>query len=272
MWTMEGIYTISADLNNAVHQWLKSNPRWNEAWQYRGWEDDLRGERNPIILLHQVFLQQNLFPSWLDFCRIYYLSHKNWLQPQIEANPAIKPHIKARLYRTTLAFVAELDAASLVAKLVPDGVVQKSYLWDSQGVDFRLNHNGNTYNFHIFADTPKARQYRQYKREHKASDGLDGIHIDIPYSLNPSDPHGIAYYPSGLGYFRQSYLFKVLSENLAQRDFSNRYAEAECAVGEGNCGSHRGIAVVGGRGETVGHITSCVVSSHAGRADSGRAG
>lgn len=218
---MQGkIYVVSASFYPRVLEWLRTNVRWKEASQYKRFEDDLRGERNPNLLLDELFLKSHRFPSIVQFQREYYLRHRDWLDGLFARDLTLKLDVRARLYRTILAYVAELDAATLVARFAPEGsVVYKGYPLDARGVDFLLRlPDGRRFGFHVFVDTAESRFYRRWKREFKQSDRLPFRHVDLPYSLNPNDPNGLVYYPSGLGRMREESIASVVRRFVDRND------------------------------------------------------
>lgn len=216
----EKVFIVSADLYPQVQRWLSENSRWKKASQYKRFEDDLRGERNPNLLLDELFLKSHRFPSIVQFQREYYLRHREWLDELCSRSLTLKPHIRARLYRTILAYVAELDAATLVARYAPEGsVVYKGYPLDARGVDFLLRlPDGRRFGFHVFVDTSSSRYYRQQKREFKQSDRLPFRHVDLSYSLDSDAPNGLVYYPSGLGRMREEYIASVVRRLVDRND------------------------------------------------------
>lgn len=212
----EKVFIVSADLYPQVQRWLSENSRWKKASQYKRFEDDLRGERNPNRLLDELFLQERRFPSILEFQREYYLRHRGWLESLFRADLTLKWDVRARLYRVTAGYVAELNAASLVACYAPEGsLVYKGYPLDARGVDFLwVLPNGRRVGFHVFVDTCRGRYYRQLKRLVKRSDGLPMVHVDLPYSLDANAPNGLVYYPSGFGRLREDYVELVVRRLL----------------------------------------------------------
>jgi hypothetical protein len=61
--------------------------------------------------------------------------------------------------------------------------VSRSTELDLAGVDFEIILMDKVYNIHIFVDSPRAWEYRNYKSQYKQVNSRPGIHVNLPYSL-----------------------------------------------------------------------------------------
>tara|TARA_Y100001973_G_C5176482_1_gene322291 strand:+ start:615 stop:1298 length:684 start_codon:yes stop_codon:yes gene_type:complete len=153
-------------------------------------EIDLRGCLNPNKMLDYFFFDMRKWVGFNDFYKEYvsefYDELKNYHKenyPQIPSNDFLYG-LEARLYRTQCSILTEYQAYIECQEVFGyDNVVRSTYL-DNNGVDIRLDYNNQYYNLHIFTDTDRAWEFRNYKSKNKKSNKLKGIHINLPYDKN----------------------------------------------------------------------------------------
>jgi hypothetical protein len=183
--------------------------------QYKGFEDDLRGDLNPTHLIEQFFWVEE---RWLDFPEFF---EEYWRLNEIKLREHFhqkflllgkeaKRHLEARLYRTLFGFLTEYHAVMLIGhKFSPLGyaVVRGSDL-DRVGVDCQIREAVSEllYNIHIFVDSARANRYRSGKLAFKSSNKLEGIHIDFPYRIKPGCIHSLRMLPNGFGVYTEEYV------------------------------------------------------------------
>jgi hypothetical protein len=187
--------------------------------QYRGFEEDLRGDLNPTNLIERLFWLEK---RWLDFPQFF---HEYWRLNEYklrdrfphkfaELGESAKRHLEARLYRTLFGFLTEYHAVLLIGlRFTLSGytVLRGSDL-DRLGVDCQIRETSSNlvYNIHIFIDSPRAKRYRSGKLVFKGSNKIDGIHIDFPYTLKPGCIHSLRMLPNGFGIYTKEYVDHLL--------------------------------------------------------------
>lgn len=181
--------------------------------QYKGFEEDLKDVLNPTYLFERLFWQERKrldFPEFVDFC---WKENKDELKArfghQIRAlGNEFKSHLAARLYRTQFGFYTEYHAVILSSIIFAEAglIVERSSAMDRLGVDFTVSGLDVSYHIHIFVDSPRAWQFRQFKKKNKASNKVDGCHVNFPYRISPGCVHSLRMLKNGFGVYRQSYV------------------------------------------------------------------
>ncbi len=176
-------------------------------------EVDLTGTLNPTNLLNRLFFEQEQWLGFEDFLQHYLAENKVLLQRTFAhiAWPALETGLRARLYRTQFGFLTEYHAFFACRCFFP--AVYRDKGLDKAGVDFQLFYQQQTYNVHIFVDTPRAWAYRNYKSANKSGNKLPGVHVNLPYSLAANRFNSLRFLPNGFGIYTSGYL-KYLKQEL----------------------------------------------------------
>lgn len=209
---------------------LESLVLYPELYRTKSVEMDLKGYLNPSHLLNELFFNQQ---RWLTFDEFF--NHYNALFRKEVV--ALLPHnfkenfeegLKARLYRTQFGFLTEYHAFFLAASLFGVENVNRSTDLDRLGVDFQINYAGQTFNIHIFVDTPRAWNFRNYKSKFKGVNNLNGIHVNLPYSLKNGRFNSLRFLKNRFGVYTENYLHHLKSEiNLGKIKNNNIIATDE---------------------------------------------
>jgi hypothetical protein len=179
-------------------------------------EADLKGSLNPTVWLHQTFFEQNKWLNFNAFYQYYLQNNEHILRemfPTTDWND-LKKGLEARLYRTQFGMLTEYHAYFLAKDFLGEQYVSRDSEIDRIGVDFQLNLNGQFYNIHIFVDTDRAWAYRKFKIQYKQSNKMNGLHVNLPYSLARHRFNSLAFLPNGFGIYQQSYLEYLKNEVL----------------------------------------------------------
>lgn len=172
-------------------------------------EMDLRGELNPTILLDELFFVKK---EWLGFNKFYYLyleKHGKMLKEKFSSLEDLKRGLQARLYRTQCGFLTEYHGYLMAQKVFGKENVVRSKDLDKKGVDFQIKFNNQLFNIHVFVDSFRSREFRKFKSEHKHVDDLEGIHLDLPYSLDPGKINSLRFLDNGFGVFTEECLLDL---------------------------------------------------------------
>jgi hypothetical protein len=187
--------------------------------QYKGFEVDLRGELNPTHLAERFFWVEEKWLDFPEFFEEYWRQNEKKLREKFHKiftllGEQTKRHLEARLYRTLFGYLTEYHAVMLIGyKFSPlDYAVFRGSELDRVGVDCQIREpNGDSlYNIHIFVDSKRARQYRSGKLAFKASNKLEGIHIDFPYRIESGCIHSLRMLPNGFGVYTEDYVEHLL--------------------------------------------------------------
>lgn len=200
------VYT--AESLKKYEAFLESLQLFPELFRIKDVEMDLKGELNPSFLLDDLFFKQTNWLSFSDFFDYYFDRHKEEIKNRFsfpDYNSFTKG-LKARLYRTQFGFLTEYHAFFLSSILFGPENVTRSTELDLAGVDFRIRLQNQFYNIHIFVDTTRAWEYRRYKSKHKEVDRLTGIHVNLPYSLQPGRFNSLKFLKNRFGVYTESYL------------------------------------------------------------------
>jgi hypothetical protein len=187
-------------------------------------EVDLKGYLNPTIWLDRAFFTENRLLDFAQFLE-YYLHHtekalrKRFAEREWDE---VLQGLEARLYRTQFGMLTEYHAYFLCRVFFGSQNVRRSADLDKKGVDFQILFQQQTYNIHIFVDTQRAWAYRQYKSQHKEGNSVEGIHVNLPYSLLRQQRfNALHFLPNGFGIYSNSYLAYFRSEMQAGRIRNN---------------------------------------------------
>ena len=175
---------------------------------------DLKGELNPSHLLNDFFITQNRWLSFSDFFDFYFAKYKDDIKTRFafaDYNQFIEG-LRARLYRTQFGFLTEYHAYYLSASVFGDENVNRSTDLDRLGVDFQIKYSGQIFNIHIFVDTPRAWEFRNYKSQFKGVNNVAGIHVNLPYSLKEGRFNSLRFLKNRFGIYTEYYLNHLKSE------------------------------------------------------------
>lgn len=181
-------------------------------------EVDLKGQLNPTILLDDSFFQQGKWIDFEAFRRLYTEKHRQRLEilrQKCYNGISVDEFwlgVKARLYRTFLGFLTEYHAYFMAVEVFGEQRVKRGVEIDKLGVDFQVLHSGDTYNIHVFVDTPRAWEYRMKKMKGKSSDRMSGIHVNLPYTLEPGKISSVDLLQNGFGIFTRRYIEYLKAE------------------------------------------------------------
>lgn len=118
-------------------------------------------------------------------------------------------------------FLTEYHAYFLCVCLFGDGNVSRSTELDLAGVDFEIRLMDNIYNIHIFVDSPRAWEYRNYKSQYKQVNSRPGIHVNLPYSLQSGRFNALRFLKNKFGVYTEKYLRYFENEAKAGRIKNN---------------------------------------------------
>lgn len=199
---------------------LKLSP---DLFKIKDVEMDLKKELNPSHCLDDLFFKQMKWLSFEDFFEFYFNRYKDIIMTKFSFSSyeSFKEGLRARLYRTQFGFLTEYHAFFLASILFGNGNVKRSTGLDLAGVDFQVSLNNNTYNIHIFVDTERAWSYRNYKSIHKKVNSLEGVHVNLPYSLKANRFNSLRFLNNKFGVYTESYLRYFETEATHSRIKSN---------------------------------------------------
>lgn len=193
----------------AYQKFLASLQLDSSLFRVKTFEQDLKGELNPSKLLDALFFEQERWLNFEAFYSLYLEKHEKALK----AFPNFSEKgLRARLYRTQFGILTEYHAFWACKCIFGIDAVRRDTHWDSAGVDFRIYFQGKIYNVHIFVDTPRAWEYRKYKTAHKKVEQMEGIHLNLPYSLKANRFNSLHFLPNGFGIYTSRYLLYVKKE------------------------------------------------------------
>jgi hypothetical protein len=193
----------------AYQEFLASLRLDNSLFRVKTFEQDLKGELNPSGLLDELFFEQQRWLNFEAFYSLYLEKHEKALKAFSNFS---EQGLRARLYRTQFGILTEYHAFWACKCIFGEKAVQRDARWDSAGVDFRITHQGITYNIHIFVDTPRAWEYRKFKTAHKNVEKMEGIHLNLPYALKQNRFNSLHFLPNGFGIYTSRYLLYVKKE------------------------------------------------------------
>jgi hypothetical protein len=208
--------------------------------QYKRFEVDLRGELNPTYLAERFFWVEDKWLDFPEFFEEYWKLNETKLKkefPQIFATlgEQTKRHLEARLYRTLFGYLTEYHAVMLIGyKFSPLGyAVFRGSELDRVGVDCQIRepNEESLYNIHIFVDSDRARQYRSGKLAFKASNKLEGVHIDFPYRIKPGCIHSLRMLPNGFGVYTEDYVEHLLQVIRSGAAIGRKQLPIDCQRG-----------------------------------------
>jgi TaqI restriction endonuclease len=170
-------------------------------------EVDLKGELNPTLWLNDLFFEQN---NWLNFTQFkdYYLQNNEealrncFLDTDWEE---LKKGLEPRLYRTQFGMLTEYHAFYLCKKVFGEENVLRNKDITRIGVDFQIRFFSQRYNIHVFVDSDRAWTYRKFKSQQKQSGKMEGLHVNLPYSMAENRFNSLAILPNGFGVYTQKY-------------------------------------------------------------------
>lgn len=178
-------------------------------------EMDLKGELNPSFHLDKLFFQERKWLSFEQFYYYYFDQYKDVIKKEFgfTDDALFEKGLWARLYRTQIGFLTEYHAFHLCSDFFGKEKLKRSVELDKAGVDFQLSLNDKIFNIHIFVDTPRALSFRKYKSQHKNVNSLQGIHVNLPYSLKENNFNSLRYLKNRFGVYTISYL-QYLKEQI----------------------------------------------------------
>jgi len=185
-------------------------------------EMDLKGELNPSFHLDKLFFREKKWLSFEQFYYYYFDQYKNVIKKEFDFadDASFEKGLWARLYRTQFGFLTEYHAFHLCSQFFGKEKLKRSVELDKGGVDFQLMVNDVAFNLHIFVDTPRAWSFRKYKSEYKKVNSLQGVHVNLPYSLNENHFNSLRYLKNKFGVYTISYL-QYLKEQIEMGRIKN---------------------------------------------------
>jgi len=171
-------------------------------------EIDLKGELNPSFHLDKFFFGEKKWLSFEQFYYYYFDQYKDIIKKEFgfDNDALFEKGLWARLYRTQFGFLTEYHAFYLCCQFFSKEKLKRSVELDKAGVDFQLMLNDTLFNVHIFVDTPRAWSFRKYKSLHKNVNSLQGLHVNLPYSLKENNFNSLRYLKNKFGVYTISYL------------------------------------------------------------------
>lgn len=187
---------------------LESLQLYPELFKKKTVEMDLKGILNPSYLLDDYFFKQKKWLSFNDFYETYFNRFKDELKNrfQFRDDESFAAGLRARLYRTQFGFLTEYHAYFLSISLFGESNVSRSTELDLAGVDFEIILQDKVYNIHIFVDSPRAWEYRNYKSQYKQVNSRPGIHVNLPYSLQSGRINSLRFLKNRFGVYTEKYL------------------------------------------------------------------
>lgn len=211
---------------------LESLQLFPELFKIKTVEMDLKGILNPSYMLDELFFRQK---KWLSFTGFYdnYLSrHREELKKQFgfTSDEIFEQGLRARLYRTQFGFLTEYHAFFLAGALFgKDNVIRGTEL-DLAGVDFQVRLDNQLYNIHIFVDSPRAWEYRNFKSQYKQVNSWPGVHVNLPYSLQAGRFNSLRFLKNRFGVYTESY-FRFFENEVAAGRIKNNNISGTSAGG-----------------------------------------
>lgn len=195
---------------------LRMNP---QLARTKSVEMDLKGSLNPSSLLDRLFFQEHRWLDFEEFNILYWQQNKDRLLTTFPNIPEelLLPGLKARLYRTQCGILTEYQAFLAAQVVFGEENVSRSLAMDRLGVDFSIRTEGQVYHIHIFVDSPRAWHYRRIKSAQKKVDRLEGIHVNLPYALQPGRINSLHMLPNGFGVYTPAYLRYLQGEITSGR-------------------------------------------------------
>ncbi len=171
-------------------------------------EIDLKGKLNPSFHLDKLFFHEKKWLSFEQFYYYYFDQYKDIIKNEFgfTDDALFEKGLWARLYRTQFGFLTEYHAFYLCSDFFGKEKLNRSVELDKAGVDFQLMVNDKIFNIHIFVDTPRAWSFRKYKSTHKNVNSLQGVHVNLPYSLKENNFNSLRYLKNKFGIYTISYL------------------------------------------------------------------
>jgi hypothetical protein len=202
---------------NEYESFLGSLQLFPELFKNKTVEMDLKGKLNPSFMLDELFFQQKKWLSFTAFFDYYFNQHKDEIKNRFGFSnyESFADGLRARLYRTQFGFLTEYHAFFLSAALFGEKNVTRNTELDLAGVDFQVHLHDKLYNIHIFIDSKRAWDYRNYKSAHKQVNILPGIHVNLPYSLQSGRFNSLRFLENRFGVYTEKYLRFFESEAAA---------------------------------------------------------
>ena len=202
---------------------LESLQLFPQLFKVKNVEMDLKGELNPSHLLDDLFFVQKKWLSFSEFNEFYFEKFKEAIKQQFgyPDHQSFAEGLKARLYRTQFGFLTEYHAFFLAMVLFGEENVRRGTQLDLAGVDFEIRLEQLVYNIHIFVDSPRAWEFRNYKSKFKQVNSLPGIHVNLPYSLKDGRVNSLRFLKNRFGVYTENYLRYFEQEAKAGRIKNN---------------------------------------------------
>ncbi len=177
-------------------------------------EMDLKGKLNPTNLMQMLFFEQKRWLNFKEFYEFYLLENEHLLKETFTNVDweEFKKGLEARLYRTQFGLLTEYHAYFACRCIFGKEHLKRNKELDTMGVDFQLIYKNQTYNIHIFVDTPRAWAFRRFKTENKSVEKTIGWHVNLPYSLRSNRFNSLKFLPNGFGIYTSRYLYYFREE------------------------------------------------------------
>lgn len=204
-------------------KFLESLHLYPDLFKIKSVEMDLKGERNPSFILEDLFFTKQHWLSFADFFKYYSEKFGDAIKKEFgfTSEQAFNDGLRARLYRTQFGFLTEYHAYFLSCSLFGVQNVNRSSALDVAGVDFQIILEQEVFNIHIFVDSPRAWEYRNYKSQHKQVNNWPGVHVNLPYSLKSGWFNSLRFLKNRFGVYQEKYLRFFEKEVIAGRIKNN---------------------------------------------------
>lgn len=202
---------------------LESLTLYPQLYKIKTVEMDLKGYLNPSHLLNELYFNQQKWLTFEQFFTHYLALFRNELEENLSKTSASdwEEGLRARLYRTQFGFLTEYHAYFLASEMFGQANVFRETSIDVVGVDFQIILDTQKFNIHIFVDTPRSWKYRKYKSNYKNVEHLSGLHVNLPYSLQPGKIHSLRFLKNGFGVYTKEYLNYFAAEARSGRVLNN---------------------------------------------------
>lgn len=171
-------------------------------------EFDLKWDLNPTNDLNFLFFDEQNFLWFEEFFKYYIDKHKEELLPLVSKywRMELLRWLEARLYRTQFWFLTEYHAYFKCLTIFPEGSVIRDPKLDKKWVDFQIIYNNELYNIHVFVDTERAWDFREFKRKNKHVDDFPWTHVNFPYYLWKWKINSVEYLPNWFWIYTEKYV------------------------------------------------------------------
>ncbi len=203
-------------------------------------DGDFKGDLNHAVFVTEIVCERKLRLPIDEIINLYFKEKKDGLDYiyKTEYNDLTRSFFDnqcvARMYKAICGTLTDLHGTLYFQKELGEDLVKRDTLTDRMGVDLSINYPNNFPNLyphpyipylgHIYIDNQRSLDYRENKKINKASNNMNGIHIDIPYKLcDPKynskyrDPanlpiHACIILPNKFGIFNMKYVKHIVNK------------------------------------------------------------